>query len=181
MKRLFIAINLDETTIERLKGLQGELRNTAERARLVAPELLHITLAFLGDCPLDDLPQIIEVMSKISESPFALELTQLNYFPRGYSSLWFVELAESKSLLNLRSKVTAELHVRGIWFDKKPFRPHLTIARDVRLAEHQERDYLRQLAVQQRFTVQSLELMSSQRINGKLVYQVLHSHQLHKD
>ena len=48
--RLFIAINFSDKTRSRLLALRDELRLHSERGNFTAPENLHLTLVFLGEC-----------------------------------------------------------------------------------------------------------------------------------
>ena len=47
--RLFIAINFNDDTHNRLIALRDELRSRSERGNFSLPENLHLTLAFIGE------------------------------------------------------------------------------------------------------------------------------------
>jgi 2'-5' RNA ligase len=48
--RLFVAINFNDDTRSRLLALGEEIRSHSVRGNFSAPENLHLTLAFLGEC-----------------------------------------------------------------------------------------------------------------------------------
>lgn len=61
--RLFLALQLPADVVERLVAWQAA---ELSRGRLVPPEHLHITLAFLGSRPADDLPRVVEVLREVA-------------------------------------------------------------------------------------------------------------------
>jgi 2'-5' RNA ligase len=61
--RLFLALQLPADVVERLVAWQAA---ELPRGRLVPPEHLHITLAFLGSRPGDDLPRVVEVLREVA-------------------------------------------------------------------------------------------------------------------
>ena len=60
--RLFAALPLPTSTVERLAAWQAEQLAGANTARLVAPEYLHVTLAFLGWRPAPDVEGVLRVL-----------------------------------------------------------------------------------------------------------------------
>ena len=63
--RLFLALQLPADVVERLAAWQAA---ELPRGRLVPPEHLHVTLAFLGSRPADDLPRVLEVL-RVAAAP----------------------------------------------------------------------------------------------------------------
>jgi RNA 2',3'-cyclic 3'-phosphodiesterase len=61
--RLFLALQLPADVVERLAAWQAA---ELPRGRLVPPEHLHVTLAFLGPRPADDLPRVLDVLREIA-------------------------------------------------------------------------------------------------------------------
>ena len=60
--RLFLALQLPADVVERLAVWQAA---ELPHARLVPPEHLHVTLAFLGSRPADDLPRVLDVLGML--------------------------------------------------------------------------------------------------------------------
>ena len=61
--RLFIAINFDSETRNKLVALQDELRKQAKNGSFTSPQNLHLTLQFLGDC---DVNQTIAIKAAMA-------------------------------------------------------------------------------------------------------------------
>ena len=68
--RLFLALQLPADVVERLAAWQAvELAH----GRLVPPEHLHVTLAFLGPRPADDLPRVLDVLRDLAAAALVVE------------------------------------------------------------------------------------------------------------
>ena len=61
--RLFLALQLPADVVERLAAWQAA---HLHRGRVVPPEHLHVTLAFLGSRPADDLPRVLDVLRDLA-------------------------------------------------------------------------------------------------------------------
>jgi 2'-5' RNA ligase len=134
MIRTFIAVQLPDTIRERLahqiETLAPRLPTTI---RWVAPESLHLTLAFLG--PLDDA-QIASAEQATATAaregpPFSLALTHLGTFGSARSPrvIWAGVTGDIAELGNLQGRLASELELRGFPREDRPFSPHLTLAR----------------------------------------------------
>jgi 2'-5' RNA ligase len=58
VKRLFVAVPLDERTRAAVADVAEQMRAGGLRGRFVRPENYHITLAFVGNVPLDRLETV---------------------------------------------------------------------------------------------------------------------------
>ena len=58
MVRAFVAIELSHDIRDRLGEAQVILKNAGVRLTFVRPEIIHITMKFLGEVDEKDLPQI---------------------------------------------------------------------------------------------------------------------------
>lgn len=101
--------------------------------RRVAPDLMHVTLAFLARVPDEAVPTVAEAAREAAtrERPFALVLARLGRFP-GHGpprSIWAGPERPSPQLERLGAAVRAALRRRRMGFDPKPLRPHVTLAR----------------------------------------------------
>lgn len=98
----------------------------------VKTENLHITLAFLGNVPIDRLSLICDIIESASKTnnPFEINLEGLGFFPniRQPKILW-IGINKSTPLLDIKRQIDSKLQQVGISYDKKPFSPHITIAR----------------------------------------------------
>ena len=94
---------------------------------------MHLTLAFLGALPPERLPEVGTAVGAAARGwpPFAATLDRLGRFPTTGrpATVWLGLGTGGASVERLAGAVRAELERRGLDFDRKPARPHLTIAR----------------------------------------------------
>ena len=80
LRRLFFALWPDEATREALRrATRTVLRHCGGKP--VRPENFHITLAFLGNVPDEQLDAVLGAASGISLEPLTLTLDRFGYFP----------------------------------------------------------------------------------------------------
>ena len=127
--RLFFALPLPPRMQEALgiwdrahPGIRGWCR----------PGDLHLTLAFLGELPPDALPGLEDAARAVAAGhrPFTLRTAGLDGFAdaRRARVIW-LGLEPCPVLEGLAADLRRALVARGVPFDPKPFRPHLTLAR----------------------------------------------------
>lgn len=101
-------------------------------SRWVHQEDYHITLAFLGGCELDMLraSQKQVRVAIASETTFPLTIQHLGTFgnPRSPRIFW-AGLSHEERLQKLRQTVFTSCLATGFTLEKRPFHPHITIAR----------------------------------------------------
>lgn len=96
---------------------------------------LHVTLAFLGQVPESRVQLLQRVPPKLAlaDLAFDLNLDHLDCWPEG-----LLHLAPSQppqTLLKLAWALQQQLKLDGFTLDSRPYRPHLTLARNSRPAE----------------------------------------------
>lgn len=123
--RVFVAIPLPEEVRDRLETLQSELG----AGRLADPETFHVTLAFLGEEPVERVEAAHEALESLSAAPFMIRIDGLGSFGGAEPKLLFAAIAPSAPLTALRAKVRSRLHGAGLMPDRERFRPHVTLAR----------------------------------------------------
>ena len=121
--RLFAAILLSPDMVSALCRVQDALRRRGVEGNYTRAENLHLTLAFIGDYP--DPDAVLEALGELRFAPFRLELDGLGAF----GELWWAGLKESRELDALVRRLRHALADAGIPFDRKPFRPHITLIR----------------------------------------------------
>lgn len=128
--RLFIAIPLPPDLAARATAI---LPTSLPALRRVKPENLHVTLAFLGWTPDEQLPAVIEAATEAAAPVprFTLVFDRAGRFPeRGKARVaWLGTGAGASSVTLLGTRVSAALRSRQIRFDDRPLAPHLTLAR----------------------------------------------------
>jgi RNA 2',3'-cyclic 3'-phosphodiesterase len=98
----------------------------------VHQEDYHITLAFLGFAEHEMLQKVIEKVKFTlkNESSFNLSFHKLGIFGKEtMPRIFWAGVLESDSLSTIQKKVYNQCIDVGFSLDKKPFRPHITIAR----------------------------------------------------
>ena len=130
--RLFIAAELPENLIEALAETSADLRGSV-KGRYVCPNLLHVTLAFLGDVEATRIPEIEAALEEACEGhgPFEVSLGELGHFGRRFDAvLWQgFDTAGTQAFAELARDVREALSARGFAFDAKKFSPHVTLMR----------------------------------------------------
>lgn len=128
--RAFISIDIEPD--EGLRGLLSDLLGSGADLKVVRPELLHLTLKFLGDIDEGDVGAITAgIEQSVSGTrPFSLKLTGMGAFPSisNIRVVW-VGIQDAKDLTSIAGKLDGLLEKLGFERDRKGFRPHLTIAR----------------------------------------------------
>ncbi|HEX5591868.1 MAG TPA: RNA 2',3'-cyclic phosphodiesterase [Solirubrobacterales bacterium] len=127
--RLFVALDLPEETREGLVAWGREaLADPALRP--VAPESLHITLAFLGHRPEKEIEAIAEIVREsVAPAPWVELRDPEQRPPRGRARLYALP-AISPGAQALQAGLGQRLVEGGFYEpEKRPFWPHVTVAR----------------------------------------------------
>jgi 2'-5' RNA ligase len=129
-RRLFVACDLPHAAaVEIGRWQEAEL---ADHEELRVARSLHLTLCFLGDVPASRVPRIVEVLSAVRFSRFALELVDVVFLPvRGGKRVIALEFADRDgALFSLQADVAGALAASKLHKpEKRPFLPHVTVAR----------------------------------------------------
>ena len=134
--RLFVALDLPDVVRAALATWGSEVagRSGERRLRLVPAEALHVTLCFLGWRDEGRIEEIAAlVLGAVGESAVApcLALGEAAWLPPRRPRVLAVDLADSDgALAGLQARVSDALEA-GCAFEpeKRPFRPHVTVAR----------------------------------------------------
>ena len=123
--RLFLALRLPDATVDELTAWQErELRG-----RVVPPGTLHVTLAFLGSRPGEELPAILEVLAGAAGAAEPASLAVTGY--RETRSVGMLTLAdETGAATRLAERLHADLAELGVYRPEgRPWLPHVTVLR----------------------------------------------------
>lgn len=130
--RLFVAVSPGRRFTEELTSRLAEWTGRLD-VRWTRPETWHLTLSFLGEWPADRAAPLIERLSAAIESePLRLVPGPLAGFPDlRRPRVLFVQMEGGGQLAALAAQVRGA--VDQAWpegpQDRRPFRPHLTLAR----------------------------------------------------
>jgi len=130
--RSFIAFDVDDENItRRLSEIQSMLLKTGADLKIVKPENIHVTIRFLGEIPPSIVEKVYEEMSKVTFTPFDIEVKGLGVFPhmRRIRVIWAGIRKGANELRNIYYQLEPNIQQIGLRPDNKGFSPHLTIAR----------------------------------------------------
>lgn len=132
--RAFVAIELSDDAKRALTALIQSLRDRRiDGLRLVRSEGLHLTLKFLGNIDASRVPRIADALAAASARhfPFRLTLAEPGFFPNADRArvMWIGMGGDMRPLRQLQRDVDETLAALGFAAEKRPFNPHLTIAR----------------------------------------------------
>jgi 2'-5' RNA ligase len=127
--RLFVALDLPDELREGIVAWGSEeLRDPA--LRVVAPESLHITLAFLGYLPEKEIESLAEIVQGLGAAAPSIELSESVAKPSLRRARLFALAARSPGAAVLQSELERKLVAKRLYKpEKRPFWPHVTVAR----------------------------------------------------
>lgn len=133
--RAFIAIHLPQE----VQTYLGEVSRNAARdvptgaVRWVKPELMHLTLCFLGDTPVERLPALKAALddAAANRKPFELRLDKLGCFPNASRPrvVWVGVAGALSAAQSLKAALDDALEPLGWQPEGRPFQAHLTLGR----------------------------------------------------
>ncbi len=131
--RTFVAAEIGDPVRAALATEQDRLRTAGARVGWVAPENLHLSLAFLGDlfgAALAGLAQGLDGVARATR-PFTLDTVGLGAFgaPGRPRVLWAGAQAADAALPALYARLRAVLAELDLRLEDRPFHPHLTLGR----------------------------------------------------
>jgi 2'-5' RNA ligase len=134
-KRMFMAISLPDDVRAELgkvsETLAGQMPPRA--VRWVKPDLLHVTLRFLGDTAVAQLPTIAAELDHVAaqHAPLNLQVAGLGCFPNRKRPrvIWAGLQGEVTAVQSLKQAIDRLLEPLGWAQETRPFRPHLTLGR----------------------------------------------------
>lgn len=186
MTRTFIALEMNTALQRHLRGFTQQVASALPTLRWVDVGGIHLTLAFLGELDDAQLASAIEAAQVAAHSvhPFKYRLTKPGIFgsPRQPRVLWVGIEEESGALQRLYRSVTHELKARGFETEKRPFSPHLTLARGKVPLSTDELAALQRVLIErmphidptERYPVTCLQVMKSELQRTGAIYTCLY-------
>ena len=169
--RLFIAIHFSAEIKAAVAKIRDSIKDAAFRGNFTSDDNLHLTLVFLGQCDVRQTDAIKSVMDDTLLSECTLTLEKVGYFKRDNGNTWWVGLKANKLLVDLQADLTARLSHKGFMLESRKYTPHVTIGREVKIRAGFVQPTVQPIS----FNVTKIELMNSERINGKLTYRKVYA------
>ena len=133
--RLFLAVSPDEPARVRIEAVHAEIERAAGGEvplRWVAATVAHLTVHFLGDVePARVAPLIASLAAAVPVDPFNLTLGPPEVSPRSGPPrvVWMPVTDGADRLTEVHHALGARITNAGLTIERRPFMPHLTIAR----------------------------------------------------
>jgi RNA 2',3'-cyclic 3'-phosphodiesterase len=129
--RLFVALEIPAEVRENLAALIRELRAIDAKPKWVRPQNLHVTLKFIGEV---DAAKSEAIRAALAGVPPAerveLSFRGVGFFPsEKRARVFWAGVDAPPHLASLAGAIDAQLEKLGISPEKRPFTPHLTLAR----------------------------------------------------
>ncbi len=126
--RLFLALWPDERVRRDLSAVRDAWPWPPRTGRVPSASL-HLTLHFLGDVPRRGLPELVAGLD-VPAAPFDLRLDRAALWPGGIA---VIEPGTVPApLLVLHTTLGDALTALGVPLERRPYRPHVTLARRAR-------------------------------------------------
>lgn len=128
--RLFVALDIPAEVRERLRQYVERLRIYAPEARWARTESLHVTLKFIGEVSEAKVQEIKNTLAGVKSEPFQIDFKDIGFFPTPKSSrVFWAGVYAPDALKHLAGSIDELLEKTGIAREKRPYHPHLTLAR----------------------------------------------------
>ncbi len=175
--RLFVAIDLPEEVKDLLAATAVQLgHHLPKRAvRWVHREQMHLTLRFLGDTAVAQLPGLQQELTQLAaqHQPFRLRLSGVGAFPNQKRPrvVWVGLAGDVAPLKLLQSELEDRMVGLGWSREKRLFNPHLTLGR-VKDAGQARRLHWDVQVAEVKFGVTAVQLVQSELRPSGAVYTV---------
>jgi len=178
--RMFVAIPVPDSVKQHARMVRNELGASRPDIKWVEYQNYHLTLKFLGEVNISDLPILKENLTRVADSAPAFNLSAggLGYFPNRTRPrvIWLGIKGELEKAEFLAERVDAYLSSLG-FEEEREHRFHLTLGRvrsDTNLPALQK--IAEQMKVKGKLTafkVETFNLMMSSLSSGGPVYSIL--------
>ena len=131
-KRLFIGIPADREIQPILTDIQSSIEQNSKQIRWISLKNIHITLFFLGNVSLNDLPQLIQTLEdSLVLNQFRISIEKTGVFPSNQhpNILWLGVGIGRQKIITLHELIE-ETTTSFIAYRKRAvFIPHITIGK----------------------------------------------------
>lgn len=169
--RIFIGISFNNNVLKYLKQSQELLLLNLKDSLKTPINNFHLTLVFIGEL---DLPSLNTVISKLNKktyniSNFTIHLSNPNTFKNTKNHILYMDVTDKENNLARLSKAIKDiLNFNHISYDKKPLKPHITLAKLTNASAINNPPLLP--TYKPPILIDSFTIFRSDRINGLLTY-----------
>lgn len=127
--RLFVGIEMNEEARAVLSAARAFWEKSVQ-AKFCDADLYHLTLVFLGNVEPERLPALKKTLSSVRFKPFRIATGAPDRFEKGV--LFAGVQMPNEPLFALQAAVAQALREDGWAFEDRPYRPHITMARQAK-------------------------------------------------
>ena len=134
-KRLFIGIPAGREIKPILFDIQSSMGHKPGQIRWVPPKNIHMTLFFLGNVCLDDIPKLTEVLENLVDlNHFRASIEKTGVFPSNQNPkiFWLGVGRGRRKMISLHEKVKKAVSLFKEGKKEENFIPHISIGRVAR-------------------------------------------------
>jgi 2'-5' RNA ligase len=187
--RSFIAVELPSLVKQELTALEELLKKRCPQViRWVDPNIIHLTLKFLGDIDSERLDEINLAIDEAAGgiSPFGIVLKEVGAFPNlnRVNIVWVGANGDLDKLDALQKQIELNLEQLGFPREDRAFTPHMTLGRVRDYASQDDRKKIGQILAQTTFlssqtiAVNSVNLIKSVLTPSGAIYTRLYASKL---
>lgn len=141
-KRTFIALDFPLEIRQKIRDITAYFKTQLPPGLIkwVDPDNMHLTLKFMGETPPEKLADIKHAIYQLGAvfPVFSIEIEDLGMYPNSkHPRVIWLGIKGENNLITLHNQLDQALNQIGIQPEKRPFSPHLTIAR-VRRSANQD-------------------------------------------
>jgi 2'-5' RNA ligase len=166
--RIFTAVKFNNETKAFLYSLKKRIESVYSYARFTNKGNLHMTITFIGEADSSIVNKVIrattETASKIKS--FHIETGNISSFKRRNKHKVYCEVKKSQELEELYGLMCSKLTDEGIRIERKPYIPHITMARQAVKTGDFNETYM----PEHKCLISEICVMESTRIDGILTY-----------
>ena len=124
---MYFALWPDAATVNQLHATASEIQ-TVCGGKVMRADTLHLTLAFIGDIPRAQIPQLLLLAGEVSSPAFTLCLDMAALWERQHL-VWAGPRQPPAELMDLAGQLSSRLQAAGVPVDRRGFKPHVTLLR----------------------------------------------------
>lgn len=132
--RTFIAVDMGKTLRDRVVAVQASLAGAGTEVKWVEPENLHVTLLFLGEVDMRQIPVVCKVVAEVTgqQTAFSMSVETVGCFPnlRRPRVVWVGVGEGTQELCALHDALEQPLMDLGCYRrEDRKYTPHITLGR----------------------------------------------------